>query len=372
MSFPPPSPAVSRRSRRGAVAGTCAAVVSTAAVLAAAPPRGAPPSPAAAAPEVRLEPDEARHRIDVMVGGDLFTSYRHDPALKKPVLYPLRSDRGQAVTRGFPLDPRPGDSADHPHHVGLWLNYGDVNGVDFWNNSSARPAEEQTRMGTVRHARVVSAAGGVGRAVLEVEMDWLMPGGEAGLHERTRFVFHAREGARVVDRITSLEATKGRVAMTDNKEGLLGLRVARSLEHFSKRARTFLDGQGRATKVDPARAGEAGGRYLTSEGVEGEAVWGTRGRWALLTGRADGAEVTVAILDHPENPGFPTYWHARGYGLFAANPLGARVFTEGKDRLGFAVEPGRPARFRYRVVILSKRAGGEEIEVLSQEFARER
>jgi hypothetical protein len=227
-------------------------------------------------------------------------------------------------------------------------------------------------MGTVRHARVVSAADGREQATLEVEMEWVMPGGAAALRERTRFVFQAREGLRLVDRITSLEAVKERVALTDNKEGLLGLRVARSLEHPSKEARTFLDGQGRATKVEPSRAGVASGRYLTSEGVEGEAVWGTRARWTLLAGDADGGAVTVAILDHPQNPGFPTYWHARGYGLFAANPLGVQVFTEGRDRLGFAVEPGRPARFRYRVAIFSKHAGREDVEGLYQEFAGER
>ena len=36
--------------------------------------------------------------------------------------------------------------------------------------------------------------------------------------------------------------------------------------------------------------------------------------------------VALAILDHPSNPGFPPYWHARGYGLYAVNNLGQNAF----------------------------------------------
>jgi hypothetical protein len=329
------------------------------------------PSPGTG-PPVRFDPRPADQRVDVLVDGAPFTSYRYEPALKKPVLYPLRSDRGQLVTRGFPLDPRPGDSEDHPHHVGLWFSYGDVDGVDFWNNSTALPSERQSKMGTIQHRRVVATRDGRGKGELEVEAEWLLPTGKPAFLERTRFVFRTAEGERTVDRLTSLEASSGRVTMADNKEGLLGLRVARSLEHPSPETRTAVDAEGRATKVGPAGAAVAEGRYLTSEGAMGEKAWGTRARWTLLAGSADGSPVTVAILDHPDNPGFPTYWHARGYGLFAANPLGASAFTEGKQTMGFAVEPGRPARFRYRIVILSKKAEPGEIEARYQDFARER
>ena len=71
----------------------------------------------------------------------------------------------------------------------------------------------------------------------------------------------------------------------------------------------------------------------------------------MLTGQADGSPVTMAILDHPKNPGYPTYWHARGYGLFSANPLGQKVFSEGKETLAFALAPGRPVRFAYRILL---------------------
>ena len=73
------------------------------------------------------------------------------------------------MTRGFP--PRPGERADHPHHVGLWFNYGDVGGIDFWNNSDATAGKP--KMGTVVHKGVSSVKGGAGQGSLEVSADWV-------------------------------------------------------------------------------------------------------------------------------------------------------------------------------------------------------
>src|SRR5207247_964696 len=96
---------------------------------------------AAATPRIQVVANEAARRVDVTIDGKPFTSYIWPVQVKKPVLYPLRSAKGTLVTRGWPLDPRPGERVDHPHHVGMWLNYESVNGKDFWNNSDAiKPA----------------------------------------------------------------------------------------------------------------------------------------------------------------------------------------------------------------------------------------
>ena len=124
---------------------------------------------------VRVVPDEAARRVDVYIDGEPFTAYVWPESLKRPVLYPLRAPGGLDVTRGYPLDPRPGERVDHPHHVGLWFSYGNVNGVDFWNNSTAVSAEAQARMGTTLHRRIVSAKGGRESGELVVETDWVMP-----------------------------------------------------------------------------------------------------------------------------------------------------------------------------------------------------
>jgi len=112
------------------------------------------------------------------------------------------------------------------------------------------------------------------------------------------------------------------------------------------------------------------GHYRSSEGVEGDSVWGTRGRWTMLTGVLGGKPVTLAMLDHPKNVGFPTYWHARGYGLFAANPLGLKIFSNGKEQLNFRLGPGQSTTFRHRVLILSGTATPQQIEAYYQDFAR--
>ncbi|HSD29791.1 MAG TPA: DUF6807 family protein, partial [Vicinamibacteria bacterium] len=168
--------------------------------------------------------------------------------------------------------------------------------------------------------------------------DWVMPDGSTVLKETTRFVFAGGEGRRSVDRVTTLAAASGRVVFKDNKEGVFAVRVARALEEPSKRPEVFTDASGKPTAVPVLDNAGVNGVYTSSEGVTGGAVWGTRGRWLALSGRVDGEDVVLLMLDHPKNPGYPTHWHARGYGLFSANPLGASVFSEGKERLDQTIE----------------------------------
>ena len=94
------------------------------------------------------------------------------------------------------------------------------------------------------------------------------------------------------------------------------------------------------------------GLYTSSEGLKGDAVWGTRGRWCMLAGKIGAEPVTIAILDHPSNPNSPTYWHARGYGLFSANVFGRKVFDPKQEELTLTLEPGKSVTFRHRVLIL--------------------
>jgi hypothetical protein len=310
-------------------------------VLAAAPAHAAD-KPAT----VTLVPQQIRQRIEVKVDGKPFTEYRYGADVKKPVLFPLRTAEGAVITRGWPLEPRPDEPTDHPHHVGYWFNYGDVAGIDFWGNSDH--IKDQSHKGTIVHRKVLRAEGGQ----LEVRSDWVGPDRKPMILEDTLFTFSGAPARRAVDRITKLTPAAGPLELPDNKEGTLGLRLARTLEH-------------------PGDKNPGGtGHYRSSEGIEGEAVWGTRGRWLMLTARTeDGAPVTVAILDHPRNPGFPTYWHARPWGLFAANPLGQKALSKGKETLGFKLGAGG-ATFRYRLLILSRHATAAQIEAEYQEWIK--
>src|SRR5712691_1021222 len=158
----------------------------------------------AVAAEVTVTPNEAARRVDVSIGGKPFTSYIWPERLKKPVLYPLRSASGTLVTRGWPFDPRPGERVDHPHHVGLWFDYGNVNGVDFWNNSDAVKPEDSAKMGVIVHRKIVDTHSGADGGSLVADMDWIGPGGVTFLHERAAFTFRGDATTRTVDRVTTL------------------------------------------------------------------------------------------------------------------------------------------------------------------------
>ena len=321
---------------------------------------------------VDVQPRVDERRVDVTVDGKPFTSYAWPERLAKPVLYPIRTAKGTLVTRGFPLDPRPGERVDHPHQVGFWLNFGDVDGVDFWGNSEAVPPAERAKMGEVRHREIVASRGGAGKGELEVRADWVAPGPKVVLEETTRFVFRADGATRAVDRLTTLTAKGGTSTFRDTKEGMLGLRVARALEQPADRPEVFTDASGKPTPVPVLDNTGVTGLYTSSEGLKGDAVWGTRARWMALSGRVGDEDVVLLILDHPKNPGHPTHWHARGYGLFAANPFGPKAFTNGKEaERPFALAAGASIVFRHRLAILPGPFAPEKAEAAWKEFAAE-
>lgn len=317
---------------------------------------------------VKITPNDAERRVDITIDGKPFTSYIYPTTIKKPVLWPLRTATGTVVTRRFPLEAGKGERVDHPHHVGLWFNHGDVNGFDFWNNSEAIKPDEAKKYGTIVHKKigeVKSAPGGPGE--LNVEMEWIGGDGVALLRENTKFVFGGGKDIRTIDRITTLTALGKDVVFRDNKEGVLGIRVTRALEHPTDKPDVFTDASGRSTGVPVLDNSGVTGKYTTSEGKTGDAAWGTRGKWTMLTGTVESEPVTLAILDHPKNPGYPTYWHARGYGLFSANMLGAKVFNP-KEELNFAIPAGKSATFRYRILILSGTAKPQDLEAQHKIF----
>lgn len=318
--------------------------------------------------DVKVAPDAAQHRVDITIDGKTFTSYIWPTTLKKPVLYPIIDADGVTITRGWPLAPRPGERTDHPHHDGLWFNYSNVNGFDFWNNSDAIPSERAPKMGTIVFNKIASYKSGTTQGELVTDSTWIDGNGHPILADTTRYIFAHDGSTRSIDLIVTLRALD-HVVFHDDKDGLLGLRVARWLESPEEKGGTFTDSNGVATPVASAEnlAGVAPptGEYLTSEGVKGEAVWSTRGRWCSLTGHNEsGHTVTIAIFDHPGNVGYPTYWHARGYGLFAANALGRHMFDPKQTSLDFSLERGQSVTFHYRVVIYT---GAPSPKVLNQE-----
>ena len=324
---------------------------------------------------VVVKADEAAHRVDVTIDGTPFTSYLWDTNQRKPVLYPLIAPDGTTVTRGYPFAMRPGERVDHPHHAGLWFNYGNANGFDFWNNSDAIPVAQRPKYGTITHDHIVSVKSGKDAGELIVESTWTTGAGDKILVQTTRYVFRRTTvggaPARGVDLTVTLKALSP-VVFHDDKEGLLGLRVAHFLESPTEKGGVFMDAQGNPTQVAAADPAGATGVYRTSEGKTGDAAWGTRGAWCLLSGTtSDGKAETIAILDNKANPGYPAYWHARGYGLFGVNPLGAHIFDPKVPAMNYGIATGDSATFKYRILIVSGTASDAEINKQASAFDAE-
>jgi hypothetical protein len=217
-------------------------------------------------------------------------------------------------------------------------------------------------MGIIRNEKIVSLKNDGNQAELTVRANWLKPDGSVLLKEETSFAFIAKDSLRIIDRKTILTALDETVLFKDNKEGMIGIRMARQLELPSDKPVTLSDAHGNKTEVKKLDNTGVSGNYLSSEGIEGKDVWGKRAKWVALSGTIDSKELNVVIMDNPKNIGYPTYWHARGYGLFAANPLGQKIFSEGKEELNFTLKPKENVTFEYRIEIINGKPDKEFIE----------
>jgi len=332
---------------------------------------------------VTVTPNAAAHRVDITIDGAPFTSYLWGNNQRKPILYPLISPDGVTLTRGNP--PLPGERTDHPHHTGLWFNYSNVNGIDYWNNSDAIQPAARAKYGSIDHDRIVSSKSGPTSGELVTESTWY-PSSDVPsigsnlqppvLRQTTRYVFSRLtiEGkpARAIDMTVTLNALT-QVVFHDDKDGMLGMRVAHFLESATAAPETFRDANGIATPVAAPTAG-ANGVYRTSEGKVGADAWGTRAKWCELSattpvvGDQPGKPETIAVFDHTGNPNYPTYWHARDYGLFAVNPLGAHGFDAKTAALNFTLNMGESATFRYRILLISGTVTPDALNLQSDAF----
>ena len=318
-----------------------------------------------------LVDNPSKKKVEVRYDGKLLTAYCYFDSTEKPVLFPIKTLSGVTITRGYPVAPRAGERTDHPHHLGLWMNYESVNGLDFWNNSTAIAAEKKPHYGSIRHQKILSSESKKDKATLETLSHWVNNEGQVLLEEKTLFVFSKKDNDFIIDRVATLQPKVPLVEFKDIKDGMLGIRVARQLELPSKEASKFVDDKGNVTDVSKMDNEGVTGNYINQEGLEGDAVWGKRSKWACLQGKKDGETISLVILDHPENVGYPTYFHARGYGLFAANPLGQKIFSNGKEELNYSLKQGDKGVFRYRVIVHSGSAlTPPEINQRSEEFAK--
>jgi hypothetical protein len=303
---------------------------------------------------IKLVRNDDEKKVDVFIDSIFFTAYLYPESIKKPVLFPLNTASGKTLTRGFPLASRPWERVDHPHHVGMWLNHGDTDGLDFWNNSDSIPANRKPGYGTIFHRSIKEIKNGDDFGYLEVRCEWERPDGRIILDEHTKYYFRGGDNVRIIDRITTLTATDLNVLFKDSKEGMMGIRVNRAMELPEDNIIEVLDKNMVPVKVNAKEGNRSRGHYLNSEGIEGDTVWGQRANWVRLGTDIDGEDVGIIIMDHPGNPNHPTHWHARGYGLFSANPFGSQAYTDGKETFNFFLPVNESVTLKYRIYIYNE------------------
>ncbi len=290
-----------------------------------------------ALPIVRAEVTvkESPQGVTVELDGLPFTTYLVKSG-SKPILWPVIGPTGKRVTRNWPMETGvPGETdRDHPHQRSLWFSHGDVNGIDFWSEGKGR----------IEHREFVKVAGGP-EAVIVTKNDWLSPDGSQRICQDERTLrFGGDKDRRWIDFDITITATDGPVVFGDTKEGSFGVRTASSMRVDSKK----------------------GGRIVNSEGQQDKAAWGKPAAWVDYQGPVDGEQQGIAILNHPSSFRFPTYWHVRTYGLFAANPWGLSDFTAGAKKGQYTLPAGESLTLRYRVLL---HTGDEKSAGIAEAFA---
>lgn len=296
--------------------------------------------------EVTIEQSE--HGAVIKIDGQLFTEY-YTKAGQDPALWPVNGPTGKPVTRGFPfLPPAKDGTNDHPHHQSLWMNHGEVNGLDFWG-SNRNDRKEGTVPG-IKHREFVKMESHGSTAELVTRNDWMNGDKRVCEDERAMTFGSSPDGSRWIDFDITIKASDGDVVFGDTKEGAFGMRVADSMRVEAKK----------------------GGKIVNSDGLTNEEAWGLPARWVDYTGPVEGETVGITMMSHPKSFRPTPRWHVRTYGLFAANPFGQKDFPkpEAAQQGPVTVKQGDSLTLKYRVYLHRGGTDKEKLESVFQNFAK--
>ncbi len=287
-----------------------------------------------ATPAIKLT--KLADRVRVEVDGKLFTEYVFGDGASRPYCYPILSADGTPLTRDFPMKDTPGEETDHPWHRSIMFAQASVNGVDFWNEGSGDAGRSPAAKGRATHESFLTVSdGNVG--VIRTRNRWTAPDGKLICTDERTLRFHASSAGRFIDFEITLHALPDEpLLLGDNKDGTMAIRLPLWMTLPHKYKNQSVPGTG---------------HLLTSTGERDASVWGKRADWCDYYAPRDGKTYGVAIFDHPENLRHPTWWMARDYGLFAANPFGQHDFESLKDQphLGdHTIPAGGTLTMRYR------------------------
>lgn len=278
-------------------------------------------------------------RVEVSIDGKSLTAFQHDAKWDKPFLYPIRTVSGMIISRGWPVEPRPGEEQDHPWHRGIWWGHGDINGEDFWRE---KPDKSTSRL-------VLDGKPITGSDSLEVKLAMLTPKAKRIGTATHRYTFRRDGSNLLIDTLIAIGADAGgALRFGDTEDGGFGFRLS---DEFRQ---------------------DRGARLINSEGLSGtEQIWGKHAKWVHYSTTVKGKPAGIAILDHPSNVRHPTGWHARGYSLNAANPF-ASFTNDKKNDASYTLPAGKQLRFRYLVVVHEGELTRDRIEQYFTSFGANR
>ncbi len=285
----------------------------------------------------------------VTIDGKPFTEYVF-AGHSKPILYPVIGPHGIEMTRNYPMKENVDNEArDHPHHKSIWYTHDNVNGVRFWMEYPRNDAEKKNL------GKIVQQSMRIDGDSIVTENKWMAADGEVVCSDSRTITFGTTAVGRFIDIAITIKATSGDVVFGDTKEGTMGIRTNPMLRLRSDEKR------GNHT---------AKGQSVNSEGVKGKEMWGKRAKWVDYWAPIDGNTVGIGIFDHPSNPRHPTWWHARDYGLVAANPYGIHDFEKKPEGTGdMKIAAGDSLSYRYRFLFHDGDAKEANIEKQYQSFA---
>lgn len=273
-------------------------------------------------------------RVRVELDGKLFTELRHT-GQPHPCYWPIIGPGAAKMTRSYPLEEVPGEETDHIHHRSLWFSHGLVNGVDYWSESKTK--QPKVPVGQIVHDKVLKAEGGKDSGEVVSSQKWVDPAGVTVLTSTQRLVVYSTpDSERQFDFETTLTAGDKEVVFGETKEGTMGIRIAETM------------------RVKRAKGHPAGvGHILNSDGLKDAEVWGKKANWVAMSGPINDKPYTISMFEHPKNVNHPTRWHARDYGLFAANLFAGsamdKTLPPGSGNV--TLKPGEKLTLKFRFVI---------------------
>lgn len=305
----------------------------------------------AAAP-VELKRNGAQ--IDIFVDGKDFTTYYFGEAVAKPYLMPLRTASGAVISRDFPVanavtDEDSKTPSFEPHQRPLYFAHGNIDGLNFWPEEAFAKyyhGYSHEAYGRMSLTKLENFAGGADRGSLKARFNLLAPGGRVIAEETQAFEFHGDNDTRTIDCEFVVLANHAPVTFGDTKEGTFAIRLGPAL----------------SAPHD---------HMINSDGAQGEkAIWGKPADWVAYSGTVSGKPIGIVVFDSPKSFRHPTTWHARAYGLLAANPFGSREFTNDPNKDGsWTVPEGKSITFRYRVIIYDGQFSQAKLSALYSSYS---